>query len=122
MHRITLLSIAALGLAACADRAGPVEPLLTAEPPSPKKAPGGSTTVVEPIQDALDRLVPALGPAGDPLAAALVQLRTALTSGSTGSRLVALRAAHGEIDRLENTLASEHAAELAAIRLSLAHL
>ena len=71
------------------------------------------------LDDALDRLVPALGPSAAALNGPLSLLRDDLSSANSPARSALLAAAIGAVDRLQARASDDQQADLAAIQLVL---
>jgi hypothetical protein len=100
--------------AACSDATGPAGPDLP-ETPAPAEAPV-SSAAADPIADALDRIVPALGntPAAASLRADLVAIRGGAASAAQAA----------DIERTLRLIEQDDpaaAAEVDVIRLAIAH-
>jgi hypothetical protein len=120
-----LLLLGATGaLGACSDGADPLAPRPAGLAPAaaertPSVQPGNAA--VSDIDDALERLVPALGPGADAgrLRATLQQLRAAVLAGDASGAKRHLRDAEQHVAALEDALGSDAAADLGAIALLL---
>lgn len=131
MHRRPLVLMTVLFLSGCGDRVGPLAPdaageaPLAAAVPDVAARPGGSAPTPaaatgEALDDAVDRVLPALGPAGGRLQAALLELRAAALAANAELVDHARSSVLSALDRLAATAPTGHAADLDAIRLALA--
>jgi hypothetical protein len=124
--------VASIALAACGGDVvapsqvalRPPDALLAAQPEAPLVAPAASTKTITisttaGLDDALERLIPALGASAAALEGPLSLLRDDLTVANSSARVALLTAAVGAFARYQARASADEQADLAAIQLVL---